>query len=259
MIDVFPLPAFVCGPDGTLLWLQPGGPRSCGGSRPRPRRDIASAARTALYRADGSPIPLDERPVAKVLRTGIGIRDLELIVERRDGSRVTVLANIEPLFDEHRRVVGAVNCMQDITVTRRVEEAWRESEQRLAATYAHAAIGIAEVDENGRLLRVNETACAITGYARDELLQDDRLRRHPSGGSRCGLATAIASRRRAEEDGYVVEKRMIRKDGSVIWVRRAGRRPCAMRRAASSTAFASFRTSASASRPRCARSSCSTS
>ncbi len=39
-----------------------------------------------------------------------------------------------------------------------------------AATYAHAAIGIAEIDENGCLLRVNETVCAITGYGRDELL-----------------------------------------------------------------------------------------
>jgi PAS domain S-box-containing protein len=154
--------------------------------------------------------------VARVLRTGVGIRDLELMIERRDGSRARVLANIEPLFDENGRIVGAVNCMQDITVAHRVEAAWRESEQRLAATYAHAAIGIAEVDENGRLLRVNETTCAITGYPREELLRmsifdvthpDDH---HPD-----------AEQFRAQAhggSGYTVEKRLIRRNGSVIWV-----------------------------------------
>src|SRR5205085_3768768 len=120
--------------------------------------------------ADGRLLAPDERPVAKVLQTGAGIRDLELIVERQDGSRVRVLANVEPLRDENGRSVGAVNCMQDITAARRVEDAWRESEQRLAATYAHAAIGITEVDEEGRVLRTNAAISAITGYSREELL-----------------------------------------------------------------------------------------
>ena len=162
MIDVFPLPTFICGPDGVLLRYNQRAVELWGIAPDLGRgRRFGGAQR--LYRADGSPIAIDERPVAQVLRTQTGIRDLELIVERRDGSRIRVLASIEPLRDENGRVVGAVNCMQDITVARRVEDAWPESEQRLAATYAHAAIGIAEIDENGCLLRVNETVCAITG------------------------------------------------------------------------------------------------
>ena len=216
MIDVFPLPAFICGPAGGLLRYNKRAvelwglaPDTAGGHR------FGGAHR--LYRADGTLIPLKERPVAEVLRTGVGIRDLELIIERRDGSRVRVLANIEPLFDENGRMIGAVNSMQDITAARRVEDAWRESEQRLAATYAHAAIGIAEVDEDGRLMRVNDAACAITGYSRDELLTmsvfdvthpDDR---EWDRGNYRGQATA-------EGTGYIVEKRLIRKDGRVIWV-----------------------------------------
>jgi PAS domain S-box-containing protein len=106
--------------------------------------------------------------------------------------------------------------MQDITVSHRVEAAWRESEQRLAATYAHAAIGIAEVDENGRLLRVNETTCAITGFGREELLRmsvfdvthpDDRA---PDEAQFHGQARGGS--------GYAVEKRLVRRDGRVIWV-----------------------------------------
>jgi PAS domain S-box-containing protein len=216
MIDVFPLPAFVCGPDGTLLRFNRRA-EELWGVAPETHAGHRFGGAYRIYRADGSPISLDQRPVAKVLQTGVGIRDLELIVERRDGTRVTVLAYIEPLFDELGRVAGAVNCMQDITVMRRVEEAWRESEQRLAATYAHAAIGMAEVDENGRLLRVNETACEITGYPREELLKLTMFDvTHPEDR---GLDLARYREQAAgNQDGYVAEKRLVRKDGSVIWV-----------------------------------------
>jgi PAS domain S-box-containing protein len=45
-----------------------------------------------------------------------------------------------------------------------------EHDQRLAATYEHAGIAISEIDADGRLLRVNEATCTITGYTREELL-----------------------------------------------------------------------------------------
>jgi PAS domain S-box-containing protein len=216
MIDVFPLPAFICGPDAALLRYNDRAVELWGFA-PDPAGGQRFGGAHRLYRADGSLIPLYERPVARVLRTGTGIRDLELIIERRDGSRVRVLANIEPLFDEDGQLIGAVNSMQDITAARRVEDAWRESEQRLAATYAHAAIGIAEVDEDGRLMRVNDAACAITGYSREELLRmsvfdvthpDDR--EWDRGNYRDQAA--------GEGAGYIVEKRLVRKDGRVIWV-----------------------------------------
>jgi PAS domain S-box-containing protein len=216
MIDVFPLPSFICGPDGGLLRYNQRAVELWGVAPDLDEHPRFGGAQR-LYRADGSPIAADERPVAQVLRTGIGIRDLELVVERRDGSRIRVFANIEPLRDETGRVIGAVNCMQDITVARRVEDAWRESEQRLAATYAHAAIGIAEIDEHGRLLRVNETACAIAGYSRDELLAMSVFDvTHPD--DRAFDCDHYAEQAQGRGDGYVVEKRLIRKDGRVIWV-----------------------------------------
>jgi PAS domain S-box-containing protein len=216
MIDVFPLPSFICGPDGFLLRYNQRAVELWG-LAPDLERGHRFGGAHRLYRSDGSLIPNEERPVAKVLRTGSGIRDLELVVERRDGSRARVLARIEPLFDEHDRVVGAVNCMQDITASRRVEEAWRESEQRLAATYAHAAIGIAEVDEEGRLLRVNETTCKITGYGRQELLRMSVFDvTHPD--DRDWDYDKLRQQAEGKEDGYAVEKRLIRKDGRMIWI-----------------------------------------
>jgi PAS domain S-box-containing protein len=215
MIDVFPLASFICGPEGVLLRYNKRA-EELWGVAPDTREGHRFGGSHRLYAADGSMIPNDDRPVMRVLRTGVGIRDLELIIERRDGSRVRVLANIEPLFDENARIVGAVNCMQDITVAHRVEAAWRESEQRLAATYAHAAIGIAEVDENGRLLRVNETTCAIMGYTREELLRLSIFDvTHPDD---CEPdRERFGEQATGQGSGYVAEKRLIRKDGSMIW------------------------------------------
>jgi PAS domain S-box-containing protein len=216
MLELFPLPSFICGPDGMLLRYNQRAVEMWGVA-PDTAKGHRFGGAHRLYRADGRAIALKDRPVTGVLRTGTGIRDLELIIERRDGSRIRVLANIEALRDEAGGIIGAVNCMQDITATRKVEDAFRESEQRLAATYAHAAIGIVEVDETGRLLRVNQTVCAITGYDRDELLAmtafdvthaDDRDwdRDH------------FLEQASGKGDGYMVEKRIVRRDGRVIWV-----------------------------------------
>jgi PAS domain S-box-containing protein len=216
MIDVFPLPSFICGPDGVLLRYNQRA-EELWGIAPDVDTGHRFGGAHRLYRADGTMIPMSERPVARVLRTGTGLRDLELIIERRDGSRVRVLASIEPLRDENGRIVGAVNCMQDITAARRVEDAWRESEQRLAATYAHAAIGIAEIDEEGRLIRVNETVCAITGYGRDDLLKMSVFDvTHPD--DREWDRANFRTQAKANGDGYAVEMRLLRPDGRTIWV-----------------------------------------
>jgi PAS domain S-box-containing protein len=97
-----------------------------------------------------------------------------------------------------------------------LEQALREQNQRLAVTYEHATVGIAEIDATGKRLRVNATACAITGRSREELLggnvfdvthpedreEDWRQYQRLVGG---------------EIDRYSVDKRIVRKGGTVIW------------------------------------------
>ena len=216
MIDLFPLPAFICDSDGVLVRYNKRA-EELWGIAPDLRARQRFGASHRIYDASGKPLVDEDRPVAQVLRTGTGIRDLELVLERRDHSRVRVLVNVEPLFDADGHIVGAVNCMQDITMARRVEDAWREGVQRLAATYAHAAIGISEVDEDGRLLRVNETTCSITGYSREELLQMSIFDiTHPDDLARD--RSEYGKQSEGDAEGYVTEKRLIRKDGHPIWI-----------------------------------------
>jgi signal transduction histidine kinase len=46
---------------------------------------------------------------------------MEVVIERPDGSRITVLANIAPLFGDDGKLVGAVNCFQDISASKAAE------------------------------------------------------------------------------------------------------------------------------------------
>ena len=99
----------------------------------------------------------------------------------------------------------------------RQKEALRESEERFRGTFENAAIGIVHIGTTGRFLRVNEKYCTIVGYPRDELIQkpvqdithpDDVAASNP-------LLWAVL---RGESPGYELEKRYLRKDGSVVWV-----------------------------------------
>src|SRR4029450_14017570 len=76
-----------------------------------------------LFRPDGSFMPHEKCPMAEVVAGKIPeARDAEVLIERPDGSRVTVIVNIRPLKNERGEIVGAINCFYDISERKRAEE-----------------------------------------------------------------------------------------------------------------------------------------
>src|SRR5262249_39702363 len=142
---------------------------------------------------------------------------IEKRIVRKDATVIWVSVMCSAVRDAVGNFDYAVRIFQDITEAKRAVDALAENEQRLAATYEHAAIAISEVDREGRLLRVNETTCAITGYTREELLSRSIFDvTHPDDRG----ADLDEFGRHTAEPGhrYLVEKRLIRNDGRVIWV-----------------------------------------
>jgi PAS domain S-box-containing protein len=84
-----------------------------------------------LFHPDGAAMPHSESPTAEVLRTGVPLRNRELVIGRPDGSRVPVLANVVPLRDPEGSIIGAVSCYQDITERKLAEEKLQESNDNL--------------------------------------------------------------------------------------------------------------------------------
>ena len=92
-----------------------------------------------------------------------------------------------------------------------------ESERRFRATFENAAVGITLVDLEDRFVDANERYREITGYSEDELREKTwRDITHPDDlGTDAALAKALLA---GEIDSYDLEKRYVRKDGSIAWV-----------------------------------------
>ena len=87
----------------------------------------------------------------------------------------------------------------------------------LLATFEQAAIGIAHLTLAEEWISVNQRYCEITGYSREEILKlklEDLTHPDDVAASR----QFIGSIRSGELSEYKVEKRYVRKDGSIIWV-----------------------------------------
>ena len=96
------------------------------------------------------------------------------------------------------------------------EERRRGYEDRLAVTYEHVGVGIVEIDQAGRMLRVNQKVCELTGYEAADLLGRSIF----DETSPQDVAQDLAQFRRqvaGEIDGYTIERRLARKDGSYVW------------------------------------------
>jgi len=222
ILDILPVATFVCDARGTILQYNRRAVEIWG-EEPRPGQRHEDFTRGARYcEIDGTP--LKRSMLAEVLASGTPLRDAELQVVRMDGRRVFVSVNIDPLRDAQDKLVGAVNCFLDITERHHINAALeasrlraREQEQRLAATYEHAAIGISEVAPDGRFLRVNEAITAITGFSRAHLLAN-RLYTHTHPDDADADRDAFRKQVAGTLDFYSVEKRFVRKDGRVIWI-----------------------------------------
>lgn len=69
-----------------------------------------------MTRPDGSCMAHDECPMSEVLRGEIPeVLNGEVLIERPDNSRITVIVNIRPLKNERGEVTGAINCFYDVT------------------------------------------------------------------------------------------------------------------------------------------------
>ncbi|MBN1606773.1 MAG: PAS domain S-box protein [Polyangiaceae bacterium] len=73
-------------------------------------------------------------------------------------------------LDPADRSKGILTSILDITDRKRAEEALRASEEKYRAYVENAPEGIFVIDEAGRYRDVNQAACRLTGYSRDELL-----------------------------------------------------------------------------------------
>lgn len=139
------------------------------------------------------------------------------------GGKRFVHGTLVPDLDDSGKVRGYFSLTTDLSDRKAAEQMaetravlLRESERRFRAIFDQAAVGMAEIDLNGRFLQVNQKYCDIFGYTSQELklltlidlaLPEERL------------AEALQFGRMAAGQfwSYSGERRRVRKDGAIVW------------------------------------------
>ena len=107
---------------------------------------------------------------------------------------------------------------RNVTEARRMTEALRRSEEQFRAVFTQAAAGIAIADLNGRFEQVNRQYCEMFGFTPEDFNHQTILGlTHPAD-----LEITEANMRQllaGEVPSYALEKRFVRKDGSILWGR----------------------------------------
>ena len=139
--------------------------------------------------------------------------DIELL--RKDGKRIMTTMQTAPITDEQGNYMGAIAGVIDITERVQTEENLRQSEMRLRRYFEQDFLGMAIASGEKTWVDVNDALCKMLQYSREELLKMTWAEiTHPDD-----LSTNLDLYQRVlagEIDNYVLEKRFIRKDGSVL-------------------------------------------
>lgn len=169
VLEAIPAAVYACAADGVIarynskaveLW----------GRAPKPGdTDERYCGAFQLHHLDGRPLPHDKTPMEVALRTGEPQRDKEVTIERPDGSRIVALVNIEPLKGPDG-VEGAINCFQDITERKRIEEKLAQNSSDLEDFFENAPVAMHWVAGDGTILRANQAELDFLGYTREEYI-----------------------------------------------------------------------------------------
>ncbi|MCM0084189.1 PAS domain S-box protein [Geomonas sp. Red32] len=89
---------------------------------------------------------------------------------RRDGRRVWMTWTNTPILDQKGELTEILAVGSDVTDLKRAEERLRENEERYQTLINTAIEGFCSVNQEGRILEVNDAYCAMAGYSRDEIL-----------------------------------------------------------------------------------------
>ena len=164
----------------------------------------------------------EETDILRRLRSGERIDHFETVRVTKAGKRVLISLTVSPVKDSSGRIVGASKIARDVTRIRQIEQALRDSEQRMRFSLEAANIGTWDWDIESGSVRWSENMERIHGRIpgtfagnveafREGIHSDDRQR------------VEQAVQQALQGNGkYHAEYRQARADGSFGWMEAHG-------------------------------------
>ncbi len=157
-------------------------------------------------------------PIYRRVRAGETVMLQDTLFPRtRDGrpEDAWFTLSYSPIRDADGSIPGILLVIVEATRQHRAEGALRQSEERLAAIFANAAVGLSELAQDGRFLRANDEICRLLGRPREEVLRLSILDvTHPDDVPPSLDAVAEVLRRNRPVS---LDKRYLRPDGTFVW------------------------------------------
>ncbi|MCW5604869.1 MAG: PAS domain S-box protein, partial [Burkholderiales bacterium] len=132
---------------------------------------------------------------------------------RKDGHIVWGRRTISLARDAAGQPLYSIRVVEDITEH-------KEAEERYRATFDNAPVGILHTALDRRILHVNDKACQILGYTRDEMLRLTTADILPPDYVEADRPHYLEAMLRGEMRSYSSVRPFIRKDGSIVWTGR---------------------------------------
>lgn len=127
MLAHLPAAAYTCSPDGLITWFNARAAELWG--RTPKLNDPADryCGSFRLFNTEGQPIEHAACWMAMAIRDRREYLAQEIVVERPDGSRATVLAYATPILDEAGNIASAMNMLVDISERKHFEDLVRRA------------------------------------------------------------------------------------------------------------------------------------
>jgi PAS domain S-box-containing protein len=169
-LDAIPTGFCVCRADGALVRYNKRAVELWGRAPQLGDTGEYSEINFRRYTAQGVRLPFAATPVAVALRSGVPVRGVELLIERPNGSQVSVLMNAAPLKDSQGRIEGAICSFQELTERKRAEEALRASEAELQSVINRTPFMLVRCGRDLRYRFVSEAYAHLIDRSRDEVV-----------------------------------------------------------------------------------------
>ncbi len=155
---------------------------------------------------------------AEMLAGKRGYYSVERRYVRKNGEVFWTRLTLSLVRDASGQPSYLVGMVEDIDEQKRNSAALAESEARFQAVFDNTAVGMALMTLDRHIVQINPTVTRITGYSPEEIFAinpSDMVIEEDRYIDRELFGELVAGRR----DQYLVEKRYIRKDGSLFWGR----------------------------------------